>query len=777
MTNHSIRHNNEQGTSNMNHPPKQRRIQYYTHGKYAEESAVGDLAEQDDTGTPGTSTNSTTEATSSAATTQVIGSAAAAAASTTDIVVTANTSTIDFIGTTNNTASPGTTHQNTTRRPYPLRPSTPKAATTHTLFSDPQAFNLSTIYNSTHYLSTSLRGKLWWDVNGDGKRGEYGNATLNEMEYDYGLSNVGEIVLVSCNDDDDDDDDEGPKKMASAASAPFNGRDATLLRQSLVAQAGIYDFLQIDTVPSGRYYVMYKAPLGWRLTGNVLPLDREEMENQTGSYECIPWGGNGGAFSEQARDEGDFDQHGYCARSIGCVEIGSRSELEDKFEKLELLEDTDYYKNVIQGDTEMNRYGMNGMAYTGGKMVALPTPYVLDVGLVQEEWKLQVKQYADATVTLRFHVAKEEPTMLSPFKSELAGVFANTESFGTSMHRKTVGAVLEKYLKENIEKIASGGHILTKDSEAPVFELSGVDLFDAKIERITKNKKDAIQSYGRYLRASRNAQEDDEVMEITYSLTARGSYNPPPHDQLGYFVEDSINADSDNFVRTLREDNTLPFQDLESADSTHLTVESPAPRACDGCVGIQAVSTDDSGGMAEWATILVSLFSLMIVALICLFLSRRIWKLRREVQPDKDRKMGTKDFAVSYIDIKNKQRFTADENGSKECIEKPKRKKKKHAKGESSDNHSDNASFSDTSEGSNPNSPHAKEVDSSSSSSSEDSELQRRRHRKERRAKKARKKSEGTLANRDDPPTLEDLHREKKKSKKRTSKRRDRNMV
>lgn len=207
-------------------------------------------------------------------------------------------------------------------------------------------------------------------------------------------------------------------------------------------------------------------------------------------------------------------------------------------------------------------------------------------------------------------------------------------------------------------------------------------------------------------------------------------------------------------------------------------MESPAPRACDGCVGIQAISTEDSGGMAEWATILVSLVSLMIVALICLFLSRRIWKLRREVKPDKDRKMGTKDFAVSYIDIKSKQRFTADENGSKECIEKPKRKKKKHAKGESSDNHNDNASFSDTSQGSNPNSPHAKEEDSSSSSSSEDSEVQRRRHRKERRAKKkARKESEGGLANRDDPPTLEDLHREKKKSKKRASKRRDRNMV
>jgi len=207
-------------------------------------------------------------------------------------------------------------------------------------------------------------------------------------------------------------------------------------------------------------------------------------------------------------------------------------------------------------------------------------------------------------------------------------------------------------------------------------------------------------------------------------------------------------------------------------------VGPPAPKACDGCVGIQAVYTQDSGGMAKWATIPVSLFSLMIVALICLFLSRRIWKLRREVEPDKDRKMGTKDFAISDVDIKNEQLLSADEYVSRGSIEKTKKKKKKHAKRESSEDHNDNSSFSDSSEGSNPNSPHAEEEDSSSSSSSEDSEVhRRRRRRKARKAKKeSRKKSGGSLANRVDPPTLEDLQREKKKKRKRTSRRRDRNV-
>ncbi|KAL3783416.1 hypothetical protein HJC23_002843 [Cyclotella cryptica] len=565
-------------TSNRNHPPKhhpphlqeqanpkQRRIQTYTHGKYAEESAVG---------TPVTSSTTAAEANAAANATDAVDGkvAASSVGSTTDVVGTANVTNVEFVGTadgtasTNNndvtsnnnnsnstanndnnndnnnesTASSVTTQQTPARRPYPLQPSTLQAATSYSLFSDPQAFALPTIYNRTHYLHTSLRGKLWWDVNGDGKRGDYVNVTLNELEYDYGVSNVPNVVLVSCHDEDDYDESvvgdgggggsvgSGPVKLASATSAPFNGRDAMPLSQSLVAQAGIYDFMQMDTIPSGRYYVMYEAPRGWRLTGNVLPLERREMNygEGGGSYECIPRGGNGVTFSDMARQVGDFDQYGYCARSIGCVEIGSRSELEDRFDKLELLEDTDYYKNVIQGDTEVDLYGMNGMAYTGGKMVALPTPYALDVGLAREGWELAAKQYADATVTLTFPVMKEEETMVvTPLESTLSGVFVDAESFGTSVHQKTVGKVLEKYVKENIVNLASGGNIHKKRSKEAVFDLSGIDLFDAKMERKTKNNRDASDSLGRYLRGSRNAQENEEVIEITYSFTARGSYN------------------------------------------------------------------------------------------------------------------------------------------------------------------------------------------------------------------------------------------------------------
>jgi hypothetical protein len=94
---------------------------------------------------------------------------------TTSTTTTASTSTTTPVLTTTSAAV-----EDIPRRPYPLKPSTKKAATAYSLFSDPTAFELDTIRNKTHYLSSSLSGKIWWDVNGDAKRGDYGNATLNE---------------------------------------------------------------------------------------------------------------------------------------------------------------------------------------------------------------------------------------------------------------------------------------------------------------------------------------------------------------------------------------------------------------------------------------------------------------------------------------------------------------------------------------------------------------------------------------------------------------------
>lgn len=61
-------------------------------------------------------------------------------------------------------------------------------------------------------------------------------------------------------------------------------------------------------------------------------------------------------------------------------------------------------------------------------------------------------------------------------------------------------------------------------SAADSFALDGVDLFDAKIER-KKLTRDAIDTIGRrYLRAASRRVQEEEVIEVTYTLTAQGSY-------------------------------------------------------------------------------------------------------------------------------------------------------------------------------------------------------------------------------------------------------------
>ena len=122
---------------------------------------------------------------------------------------------------------------------------------------------------------------------------------------------------------------------------------------------------------------------------------------------------------------------------------------------------------------------------------------------------------------------------------------------------------------------------------------------------------------------------------------------------MGYFIENSINADPVDFARSLREDVTLPFQDLQSVQGVHLTVGPPPPKVCAGCFGIQAVvKSVDEGGLKSWATVPVILVSLMIAALTFVFFGRRLWSRRVHTDFDvDDMKMNTKDFNVSDLDI------------------------------------------------------------------------------------------------------------------------------
>jgi hypothetical protein len=328
-------------------------------------------------------------------------------------------------------------------------------------------------------------------------------------------------------------------------------------------ESGTYNFRELSAINSGRYYVMFEAPRGWRVSGNVLPLGRREgFKDGEVYYECVAEGGEGTSFGERAKESGDFDYGGYCGRTIGCFEIGTQSELSSKFMDLKALEATEYYQDVIQGDTDMG----GAFAMMGGKMVAFPETHVMDVGFFQEEWPLPAKQYADAMLTLKFPVhseGSEEDILQALLSSE----FGNPESFGSSRNRGAVSKTLFKSLAgqfaymdkggipktgnelSEAQKFAANGSMKKNDkevadfnksdndmseagffampkSQAGIFALNGVDLYGAKIER-KKHTKDAIdQLVGRYLRASRRDQDiDEEFIEITYSFTAQGTYN------------------------------------------------------------------------------------------------------------------------------------------------------------------------------------------------------------------------------------------------------------
>ncbi len=122
------------------------------------------------------------------------------------------------------------------------------------------------------------------------------------------------VTLVTC--------DEHNSKIKAQSSLPSVGGQASTLRRTEVPEAGSYCF-PLETVEPGRYYVMYKAPLNYRLSGNILPLESKLTED--GAYfRCIPHGGEGKSYLDEARRKGDLDWGGYCARSVGCLEVNKK---------------------------------------------------------------------------------------------------------------------------------------------------------------------------------------------------------------------------------------------------------------------------------------------------------------------------------------------------------------------------------------------------------------------------------------------------------------------
>ena len=123
---------------------------------------------------------------------------------------------------------------------------------------------------------------------------------------------------------------------------------------------------------------------------------------------------------------------------------------------------------------------------------------------------------------------------------------------------------------------------------------------------------------------------------ITYEISARGRYRPPPFEQLGSGIEDSINRDPAGLKRGLEEragtdgSGALPavFATVESTGARHLTVKAArAPTV--------VVMDSSPGSFEEWATVPLVLLGAAIASLTLAFVGRRV--LVRRVVKRKDR--------------------------------------------------------------------------------------------------------------------------------------------
>jgi len=444
---------------------------------------------------------------------------------------------------------------------FPDKLETPKASTTFEIFSDPNRFSLDSVHRRTHYLTDSLEGTLWLDADSNGVRGSASDSTLNALEYDTGIGGV-KVQLVKC---------ETNELAQVGFSSPNQGLEKTsALKKSEVPEAGQYSFqkmiMDISNSTAGRYYVMYQAPENYRISGNVLPLERKVAGERSNDFECIPKGGEGDEYKVEVQEKGDLDWGGYCARTVGCLEVGNQLDLQDVYNDLRDVEDAKEQQNSV----------------------ALPSKSMLNVGLSEELWPLRTNQYADAQITLNFASTVSSEALLS-----------------TTMSNVTM--ILETALAE----IFQGG--------VSSFDIKGVDL------------NGAVYAQASVSSMLRGLQRTNMPAQVTYNITTLGSYKPPPFEQLGAIISDSINADPQEFVKSLkdREGSNLPpiFEEVEDLTARHLTTKVgkvlPPPIS-----EIQESNEVGKEHMDSWAIIPVILMAFMILGLLGLLLFRRL-HLRR----------------------------------------------------------------------------------------------------------------------------------------------------
>ena len=163
------------------------------------------------------------------------------------------------------------------------------------------------------------------------------------------------------------------------------------------------------------------------------------------------------------------------------------------------------------------------------------------------------------------------------------------------------------------------------------FDIKGVDLHAGVIHEKSSSRRT------RFLRGLQGGS-----IGVTYTFTTRGKYNPPPSQQLGALISNSINADPVGLVKSLKDkENSLPsvFEEVDDVNVRHLTLkkveETKQPSTP---IGISQVvyseAPSSSGALASWAFLPVIVLSAAIGVFIGLFLFRRVFTRRKQVGDD-----------------------------------------------------------------------------------------------------------------------------------------------
>jgi len=488
-------------------------------------------------------------------------------------------------------------------------------STSYSLFStNPNRFILDHIHSRVHYLTDKIEGRVWLDFNGDGKRSRHYETEMeNEEEDNLGIGGVN-VQLIDCQTDQPVTNGISNLKLTNPVTSmplsPYGGN--VVVSQTEDESAGLFSF-PIDEVESGRYYMMYTAPRDYRISGNVLPLDRNEPY-----FNCLPSGGEGNVYLQQAKENGDFDMSGYCARSIGCFEVArmlhshEKSNFDD-YSKLQVLEDNQVLKDQMT----------QGYQTYMGTLSAVPFAEYFNVGLAQEEWELPTYQYADLEVTLKIP-ANVDLERVVPQDFEKSQVRRQLEqgltSFwaisvasydftvkGVDLHSGKIESLEEEHKKTSIVEPETGESKLLRGSYI-VLDLEKEDFEPTTGRRMLRGSfSSAANSLQRNANSRRKLEE--QWNRVIYTLTARGHYRPPPYQQLGSILEESINSNQQGLVNSLKEVEALPEEiPVEDVYAKWQTMKetSDAP--------VETVNTNDEFVFVEsWAFALVITLALGLV--------------------------------------------------------------------------------------------------------------------------------------------------------------------